>query len=141
MATKMVTTAPKHFVNGDINYTSDTIKAMLLIGHTWNQDTDEYISAVNAQQVSGTGYTAGGATLASKTVNVNTGTNVTNLDAADPSWTTSTITADSIAFYKDTGTDSTSPIIAYDEFAIASSGAGTFTYTINAGGFATITPA
>ncbi len=141
MAAKMFTKAPKHFVNGDINYTSDTIKGMLLTGWTPDQDTPEFISDVNSFQVTGTGYTAGGATLGTKAVNVNTSTNVTNGTAANVVWSSSTITADTIVFYKDTGTASTSPVISYDNFGAQSSVAGTFTYTVNAGGIFTITPA
>lgn len=60
---------------GRINFTSDTIKAMLLASYTVGstQDTAQFISdvlaaATEATGGGNTGYTAGGATLASKTV-------------------------------------------------------------------------
>lgn len=59
---------------GRINFASDTIKAMLLSSYTTGstQDTAQFLSDVVTGGVgvetSGSGYTAGGATLASKTV-------------------------------------------------------------------------
>jgi hypothetical protein len=59
---------------GRINFGSDTIKAMLLSSYTVGstQDTAQFLSDVVTGGVgvetSGSGYTAGGATLASKTV-------------------------------------------------------------------------
>lgn len=59
------------------------------------------------------------------------------LDAADPAWSSSTITARTVVIYKSTGTDATSPLIAYDSAgADVSSTAGTWTYQVNAAGFA-----
>ncbi|MGW4663196.1 hypothetical protein [Streptosporangium sandarakinum] len=62
----------KSLFEGRINFTTDTIKAMLLSAYTvgTTQDTAQYISDVLAAgtEASGSGYTAGGATLGSKTV-------------------------------------------------------------------------
>jgi hypothetical protein len=53
---------------GKINYLSDTIKlALVSSSYTPNLTTDEYWSTPQADEITGTGYTAGGATLASKT--------------------------------------------------------------------------
>ena len=125
-----------------IDYLSDTIKVSL---HTSTyvpaQDTDEFFSAAT-NEVSGTGYTAGGATLANKTLGYTAGTNVIKFDADDTSWATSTITARIAVIYKDTGTPSTSPVMGYVDFGadVISSG-GTFQITWNAAGILTITPA
>lgn len=132
--------AQQSLVNGEIDFDTDTIKVMLCTSaYTPNQDTHRYKSDVT-NEVTGTGYTAGGATLASKTVTYTTGTNTLTLDAADPSWATSTITARYAVFYKDTGTASTSPLICYWNFgADAVSSAATFTLQINASGILTLT--
>jgi hypothetical protein len=54
--------------SGEINFPSDTIKAMLTTStYSPNLDTHRYKSSVT-NEVVGTGYTAGGVTLASKTV-------------------------------------------------------------------------
>ena len=79
-----------------IDLNSDVIKCALFtdaITGTFNFDSNlAYGSAPwNASEVSGTGYTAGGATLATPGVAISSG--VLAFDAADASWTTSTITA------------------------------------------------
>jgi hypothetical protein len=124
-----------------IDFLTDTIKcALVTSSYTPNQTTHEWWSDVSANDVSGTGYTAGGAALASKTISASS--LVTTLDAADPSWSSSTITARYAVFYKDTGTGGTSPLIAYADFGgNISSTNGTFTVVLNASGLATITVA
>ncbi len=77
----VVNTAKKKFGDGDIDWLVDTIKCMILNStHTTNIDTQEFIDDVSANEVSSTGYTAGGETLASKTSTVdNTNDNNTQL--------------------------------------------------------------
>src|SRR5438477_2232621 len=104
---KWYTNGPKHCVT-DAVWTTDTIKTMLCTSsYTPDQDAHEFKSSVT-NEISGTGYTAGGATLASKTVTADSSTNETRLDAADVSWTVATFTARYAVVYKSTGTDSTS---------------------------------
>lgn len=60
--------ALQSILNGEIDFDTDTIKAMLTTSaYTPNTDTHRYKSSVT-NEVTGTGYTAGGVTLASKTV-------------------------------------------------------------------------
>jgi hypothetical protein len=107
----------KSAFNGEIDYDSGTIKCMLCtVSYVPNQDTHQYKDDVT-NEVSGTGYTAGGVTLTSKTVNYNTSTNALVLDAADPTWASLTVSGIRIAvFYLDTGTPSTSPLLSYMDF-------------------------
>ncbi|SDN78823.1 hypothetical protein [Geodermatophilus sp. DSM 45219] len=133
----------RQLVSGGINFPGDTIKAALLTSaYTPNQDTHEFFSAVSAAQVTGTGYTAGGVTLTSKTNNYDAATNTVTLDAADPAWANSTITAHYLVFYKDTGTAGTSPLLALVDFGadVSSTGAA-FTYQLPATGLAQLTAA
>ncbi|MEV7013298.1 hypothetical protein [Streptosporangium sp. NPDC051022] len=62
----------KSLLSGLLNFSSDTIKAMLLSAHTVGTtlDTAQFLNTVLAAgtEASGSGYTTGGATLASKTV-------------------------------------------------------------------------
>ncbi len=68
----LVNTAKKKMMDGGIALLSDTIKAMILTAsHVTNIKTQEFISQVNANQVTGTGYTAGGVALTGKTTVVN----------------------------------------------------------------------
>lgn len=55
--------------NAPIDWLSDTIKCMLVTSsYTPNLDTDDYKDDVVANEITGTGYTAGGATLGSASV-------------------------------------------------------------------------
>ena len=132
----------KSLANAEIDFDTATVKAMLCTSsYTPNQDTHQYKSSVT-NEVSGTGYTAGGATLASKTVNYDTATNTLTFDAADPAWATATITARYVIFYVSTGSDATSPLISYvDLGADVSTTAATWTYQIPAAGICSFTAA
>ena len=126
--------------NKEIDWDSDTIKVMLCTSsYTPNQNTHRYKSSVT-NEVSGTGYTAGGQTVTTSTPTM---TSLTfTLPGNNVSWTTSTITARYAVCYDSTGTDSTSPLIAYWDFgADVASSAGTFTLTINASGIVSATVA
>lgn len=134
----------KHFTslyNKETDYDSDTMKVSL---HTSTyspaQDTDQYWSAAT-NEVSGTGYTTGGATLGSKTVTYTGATNKLVLDAADTSWSSSTITARYAVIYDSTpGSSATDPLYGYENFgADVSTTSGTFTITWNASGIVEIT--
>lgn len=98
------------------------------------QDTDDFWNDAT-NEVTGTGYTTGGATLGTKTSTYDTATDTIRLDAADTTWTTSTITARRAVIYKSTGTSSTSPVIGWLDFgADVSTTAGTFQITWDATG-------
>jgi hypothetical protein len=122
-----------------IDLNSDVIKCALFtdaITGTFNFDTNlAYESAPwNASEVSGTGYTAGGATLATPGVAISSG--VVAFDAADASWSTSTITARGGLVYD--STTSSVAIAAVNFGADFSSTAGTFTVQWHASGIFTI---
>lgn len=188
----------KSALNAEVDWDTDTIKALITTSaYTPDPLTHDYLNDVT-NEVTGTGYTAGGATLASKTITLtvanswsaaranstayaagdvvrpsagngylyqavvagtsNTspptyptvvGQTVTDggvtwvckgravlvLDAADPSWASSTITGRTVVIYKSTGTAATSPLICYDTLtADASSTNGPWTYQIAAAG-------
>jgi hypothetical protein len=128
--------------NKEIDLDTDTIKVALLANtYTPDQDAHDYFSDVSADEVTGTGYTAGGATLASKTATYVAGTNTFTFDAADVSWADSTITARYAVIYDAaTGTPATEPLIAFVDFgADVSSSNGTFEITWDAAGIFTAT--
>lgn len=97
-------------------------------GHT-------FLSDVSANEITGTGYTAGGLALTTKTVTLD-GSYQAIADAADPSWAASTITASGAIIYIDTGVATTSRLIRYIDFGGAkASSAGTFTVQLAANGY------
>jgi hypothetical protein len=53
---------------------------------TPNRDTQKVWADVSSQEITGTGYTAGGIALASKAAPYNSSTDRTDLQAADTSW-------------------------------------------------------
>jgi hypothetical protein len=120
--------------NKEIDFDSDSIKvALCTSAYTPNQDTDDYFNDIT-NEVTGTGYTAGGQALSNKSVAYTSGTN-TQAFKADPTvWTTSTITARYAVIYDATpGTAATNPLIGYVDFgADVTSTAGSFTITWDA---------
>lgn len=127
---------------GKINWSSDTIKVLLCTStYTPDQDNHIYKDVSITNEVSGTGYTAGGATLASKTNTYTAATNVIMFDAADVTWSGSTITARYAVIYDDTPATN-KPLLGYVDFgADQVSSAGNFTITWDVAGVLTVTPA
>lgn len=130
-------------LNKEVDFDSDTIKvALLSSSYTPDQDVHDYFNDVSTYEVSGTGYTAGGNTLASKTATYDSANNVIVLDAADTTWASSTITARYAVVYDSTGTSSTSALIGYVDFGSdQSSTNGNFTITWDSTGIVRITVA
>jgi hypothetical protein len=122
-----------------VDWDTDTIKVALLTGHTPNQDVHDFFNDVSGNQITGTGYTAGGATLGTKTATYDTASDQTRLDAADTTWTTSTLSATHAVVYKDTGTPTTSALMGLLDFgATVTTTAGTFQITWDATGIIVI---
>lgn len=135
MAATLYGNGVKNMCNGTVDYDTDTIKmALTTSSYTPNQDTHEFFDDVT-NEVVGTGYTADGATIGTKAITVDTTNDQVEFDCADITWSSSTITARYGVLYKDTGTASTSPLIAYFDFgADKSSSGGDFTLTVDAEG-------
>lgn len=117
----------------------DTLKvALVTSSYTPNFDTHDFFNDVT-NEITGTGYTAGGATLASQTSTIDATDHEWVFDAADSTWTTSTITARAAIVYKSTGNSATSPLIAYIDFTTDRvSDGGTFQITWNSEGIVNI---
>lgn len=122
-----------------IDLSSDTIKIALVTStYVPSADNHDFFNDIT-NEVSGAGYTAGGATLASKTVTQDNTNDKAVFDAADVTWTTSSITARGAILYKSTGVSSTSPLIGYIDFgADKTSDGGTFQITISTSGLLNI---
>lgn len=101
-----------------INTKTDTIKvALLTSAYTPSATTHDFFDDIT-NEVSATGYTAGGATLTVTTSQDNTD-NEGVMDATDTTWTiTSSLTFRYAVIYKSTGTASTSPLIALIDFGV-----------------------
>lgn len=144
MPSKLYGNFLKQALNKEIDWDSDTIKvALLSSSYTPNQDTHDYYDDVVANQVTGTGYTTGGITLTSKTSTYDGTNNVIVLDAADVTWSSSTITARYAVIYNDSGaTNASKALIGYVDFGSdQSSTNGNFTITWDSTGIVRITVA
>ena len=101
----------------------DTLKIALYTSSATLGATTSAYTATN--EVSGTGYTAGGATLASQAVAYDATNQVAFFDAADPTFTTATITARGALIYNNS--KSNASIAVLDFGSDFTSTAGTFT--------------
>ena len=101
----------------------DTLKiALYTSSASLGAPTSAYTTS---NEVSGTGYTAGGATLSSQAVAFDSSNNVAYFDAADPAFTTATITARGALIYNNS--KSNASIAVLDFGSDFTSTAGTFT--------------
>jgi hypothetical protein len=100
---------------GPMDILSDTIKTMLTTSANTISQTADTVKADITNEVAQTGYTAGGATLGSKTYAA--ASLVTTFDAADITWTiTGALTAAQAHTYDDTPTTPADPLICYLDF-------------------------
>lgn len=116
-----------------VHNNTDTYKVALYTNAaTLDKNTTVY-STTN--EVSGTGYVAGGTTLAGYTAALSGDTAYIDW-TTDPSWPTSTITARGCLIYNSTQTNKA--VAAYDFGADITSTAGTFTITLPAAGLTAV---
>lgn len=127
--------------NGGIAYSTDTLKgALVTSSYVPNYDTDQYWSTPQANEASGTGYTAGGVTLASKTLTYSAGSVQVQFACANVSWSSSSVVAGFFVVYKSTGNAATSPLFGAVNFGgDMQTTNGTFTVQFDVTGMATIT--
>jgi len=117
------------------NYIGDAMNCALVDNTaTPNFTTNTAWADISAAEVSGTGYTAKGAVLGTKTLTATGG--AINFDAADPSWTTATITARAAVILDDSLVTPLDAIICLLNFGSdIISTAGLFTVQYATGGF------
>jgi hypothetical protein len=120
---------------------SETAVKVLMVTDTETPDfnADAFRSAVTANEVSGTGYTAGGVAITSTELTVSAG--VLTYDAADASWASSTITSAmaAVGYFARGGADTADELVFLSDFVTAaSSSSGTFTIQWNASGIFTV---
>jgi hypothetical protein len=116
MASVLYVSAVDDMARGNINFASDSFKAMLVTSaYTPDQDAHLKRSSVT-NEVSGTGYSAGGAATTC-TVTKDTANNRVDIAFSDVVWTTATITARAAVVYKSRGgAASADELVAYVDF-------------------------
>ena len=122
-----------------IDFNTDTIKvAVTTATYTPAPTTHDFFNDIT-NEVTGTGYTAGGATLASLSLTESAGT--VTFDAADVTWSANAAGFSNGRYaiiYKSTGSSATSPLFGYIDF-VSDKGnvGGDLTIQWNASGIAT----
>lgn len=132
MANLLYTNYKVQALKGTIFPLTDSLYcALMTSSYTPAQDTDTYWADINANESSGTGYTAGGQALTSPTITANTSLHAGVYGAANVTWANATIAnARYAVIYKNTGTASTSPLMALVDFGTTQSSSGdNFTIT------------
>lgn len=128
--------------NKEVDIDTDSLKAMLCTSsYAPDQDAHDYKDDVT-NEITGTGYTAGGVALSSVTVTYTGASNVFKFDAADSVWGPgATLTARYLVIYDASpGSDATRPLVGYVDFgADVSVSAGTLTIQWDAAGIFTVT--
>lgn len=136
MASALYNSFKRDIMNGAIDLDTDSIK-ILLVTSSYTQDIDAHTKRSDlTNEVSGTGYSAGGSALATKVVSADNTDNEGVFDADDLTWSTSTITARGAVAYKARGgASSADELICYFDFgADKSSSGGNFTLQWNSEG-------
>jgi len=122
-----------------MNLETDSIKCMLCTSsYTPDQDAHDFKDDIT-NEVTGTGYTAGGAAVANNAVTISA--KVSKFDGDNVAWESSTITARYAVLYDDTpAAEADKPLLIYVDFGEdKSSENGTFQITWNASGIFTVT--
>lgn len=115
MASLIYNKAIDALVRAGINFATDTFKVMLVTSaYTANKDTHEDRADVT-NEVTGTGYTAGGVAT-TPTITLDTTNDRVDITFSNVSWASATITARAAVIYKSTGTAANDTLIAYVDF-------------------------
>ena len=137
MASGMYNRFKANLMNKECDLEADIVKVMLLNNTHGFTATHNQKSEIVANEISGTGYTAGGAALATKAVTQGAST---KWDADDVEWTSATFTAYHAVIYDDTLIND--DLIASIDFGGAKSvSAGTFKIQWHANGIVTLATA
>jgi len=132
----------KKIMDGSIDLDTDNINVALLTNaYTPNIDTHTFYSDVTGSEVAnGNGYTTKGKTLAAAAISIDTTNDLAYFDADDLTWATSTITARYALLFKNSGVNTTSPLVAYVDFgADKTSDNGNFIITWSSAGVLKLT--
>lgn len=134
MASVVYNSAKAKLMQGDLDLDLPVNVALVTSTYTVDIDAHDFFDDIT-NEVSGGNYTAGGITLSNTTVIQDNTDDEAAFDGDDVTWSNSTITARAAILYQNTGTASTSPLIAYFDFGSdQSSSSGDFTIQWNAEG-------
>lgn len=130
MASIIYNSALEDAVIGNIDFNTDSFK-IILVTSSYAADKDAHTKRSDVtNEVSGLGYTTGGVSTA-VTVTKDTANDRVDIDFADVSWASATITAAGAVIYKTTGSAAADNLVAYMDFGSdITSTNGTFTVDV-----------
>ncbi len=131
MANTMYNIAKQKFGDGTLDWDTQTFKAALLTGHVFDVGNNDFSVDIQPEEISGTGYTAGGATMTNSAPTIDTVNDWAVYDAADVTWATSTLSATAAVVYE-VSTDY--PICYIDFGSTKTSSSSNFTISWDTGG-------
>ena len=116
MASLIYNSAIDDMARGAIDFDTDSFKVMLVTA-SYSADKDAHLKRSSVtNEITGTGYTAGGVSAA-VTVTKDTANDKVTIEFAAVSWTSSTITARGAVYYKSRGgLSSADELVAYNDF-------------------------
>lgn len=115
MASVIFTSFYRDMAKGDIDLDTATVKAMLTTNsYTENKDHDRRVLVTN--EITATGYTAGGVTLTPTVSAVDTANDRVTITLPTVTWPGFTGTARRLIYYVSTGAAANDPLIACVDF-------------------------
>jgi len=124
-------------LGGLVDLDTDTIKVALVNGYSFDPDNNHGYANFSANEITATGYTAGGKTLTGLTITTNDGSDYAMWDAGDVTWSSlATATISAALIYDDTMTTPVADgLLAKMEIGTNSNG-GNYTIAWAGGGIA-----
>jgi len=109
--------AKDKIAKGELSLGTDSLKiALFTSSYIPNIDTDLNFSDISANEISGTGYTAGGNAIANVLVQKDLVNDRVDLPADNSVFTAATLTFKIAVIYKDTGNPATSTLVSFNDF-------------------------
>lgn len=125
-----------HLARAGINFAADSFKVLLVSSVPSEANLDTWANRSDvSNEVSGTGYTAGGVAIALTVGSVDAANNRLAITPANltPGWTSATITAVGAIIFKSTGNAATDKLISFVDFGeTVSSTNGSYAITFSA---------
>lgn len=132
----MCTSFKVALLDGEMDFSSDTSQSFKIALYTSSATLDADTAVYSTtNEASGTGYTAGGATLTIATnpkSDTTTSGTVAYLDFSDAAWTSSSITARGALIYKSGGTTPSVAVLDFGSDKTSSSSTFTVTFPTSA---------
>jgi hypothetical protein len=128
MASTNFTNLTDHLARGQINFASDSFKILLVSSVPSEANLDAWVNRSDVtNEITGSGYTAGGVAVTATVGSVDTTNNRTPITFTDlsPGWAVATITAVGGIIYKSTGVAANDKLVQFVDFngTVSSTGA------------------